>query len=275
MAGSAGATTGVVMGAFFCVGLFLLGIAATIILSIIATFTPNNSVQGYGEEYRIPALMLKSLYTNTSYTYSNGSIAPNTQLSSLFTTVSENSGQQNVAGGLIDNMYGTGPGNDSTNSKRRRRASFGLSGLYSIGRGRLFYSTACSKRGDKGKYVNSTDLSNCVKSRLVACNALFASTSDFREWTPVPSSMTYSIVTNATSPPTYQVLSILRVFAVRPSSAASLANSSLGVSSSSLQSQLLAGCQYIGPLSQASIAAILASQATQTTTQPSSTLASG
>jgi hypothetical protein len=66
-------------------------------LSLISIYTPDNSVQGYGGgnlihtilylskirllEYRIQALMLKSFYTSTSYTFINSTMADSTQLS--------------------------------------------------------------------------------------------------------------------------------------------------------------------------------------------------
>ena len=48
-AAGAGKTVGVVFGAFICLGLVLLAIAAAIILSLISTFTPNNSQQSNGD----------------------------------------------------------------------------------------------------------------------------------------------------------------------------------------------------------------------------------
>jgi hypothetical protein len=45
----AGAASGVVVGAFTCLALVFVGVAATIVLSLISTFTTNRSQQGYGE----------------------------------------------------------------------------------------------------------------------------------------------------------------------------------------------------------------------------------
>ncbi len=50
MAGpGAGAVSTAVMGGFLCIGLFLVAIAATVILSLIPTFTSNHSQQPSGE----------------------------------------------------------------------------------------------------------------------------------------------------------------------------------------------------------------------------------
>ncbi len=103
MAGAgAGTTSALIMGGFLCLGLVLVAIAATVILSLISLYTPNHGQTGYGEgnsvytkfiqsllnkikflEYRLDAMMLKFLYTNISGNFSGGSIASNTDLSDL------------------------------------------------------------------------------------------------------------------------------------------------------------------------------------------------
>ncbi len=103
MAGAgAGTTSALIMGGFLCLGLVLVAIAATVILSLISIYTPNHGQTGYGEgnsvytkfiqsllnkikflEYRLDAMMLKFLYTNISGNFSGGSIASNTDLSDL------------------------------------------------------------------------------------------------------------------------------------------------------------------------------------------------
>ena len=45
----AGVTSGIIFGGFCCLGLILLAIAATVVLSLIGIYTPNHSEQGYGE----------------------------------------------------------------------------------------------------------------------------------------------------------------------------------------------------------------------------------
>lgn len=46
---SAGATSGIIFGGFCCLGLILLAIAATVVLSLIGIYTSNHSQEGYGE----------------------------------------------------------------------------------------------------------------------------------------------------------------------------------------------------------------------------------
>ena len=45
----AGIATGIVFGGFFLLGLVLFGIAATVILSLISIYTPNNSKEPNGD----------------------------------------------------------------------------------------------------------------------------------------------------------------------------------------------------------------------------------
>lgn len=268
-AGSAKAVTMMIA----CVVIIVGVIGGMVILSIISTFTQDGSKEVNGEEYKCPAVMLKSIYTNVTDTFANGTIAANPSLSSLNTMAYKSiTGEKNVAGCIMESNYGWGSYNDSTTtSKRRRRAT--TAGLYSVGVMRCFYSTPCSNKGSVGKYSNATDLSTCIKKRLAAANSVFTKSGALTEWTPVPNSLTYSIV-NALSTG-YIALSIQKVFGVRPSNAASIGSSfSSNALSSSTQSQILAGCSYAGQLSQSAIAAAIASQYTQTTTLPT-TPASG
>jgi len=259
-------TTGLIMGGFLCLGLIFVAIAAMVVLSLISLYPPNQSQPGFGEEYRVNALMLKSLYTNSSTAFSNSVMADNTQLSTLCTTTYVNSGQTNVAGCLVGNNTAYGPYNTSTSS-RRRRQTLATVGLYTIGYARIFYTTSCPSRADRLKYANSSSISSCVSQRLAACNALFNNSATFTQWTPVPSSLTYYIV-NAILTGYIGVL-VSAVFGIPTSTAATIAQS-LNLNATVI-SQIRAGCEYIGPLSLAQLYAILASQASQTTTLPTST----
>ncbi|CAF0726772.1 unnamed protein product [Adineta ricciae] len=250
----------------------LPSIAATVILSIIPTFTSDGSSAVNGEEYNCPAVMLKSLYSTTAtdgsaFSFTNASIATNPALSTLSTAALKSiSGKSNVMGCIVASMYGYGPYNTSTTSRRRRQSSTG--GLLSIGQVRCFFSTPCAKQSDKGKYSNSTTLSSCVKDRLTATNSIFSKNGALTEWTPVSSSFTYNLVNTFNTG--YATINVQRVFGISPSVASAYA-SNLGAPSST-QSQLLAGCTYAGQLSQSAIASIISSQYTETTTLPSSTV---
>ncbi|UJR33601.1 hypothetical protein I4U23_021038 [Adineta vaga] len=245
----------------------IIAIAATIILSIIPTFTTDSSTQGYGEEYKCPAIMLKSIYVNSSESYINSSIVTNPALSTLSTAaLTSISGKKKITGCVISSLYGYGPYNDSTTTaKRRRRAT--TVGLYSIGQMRCFFSTACTQQSDKGKYGNATSISNCIKDRLTATNSMFTKSGSLTQWTPVPSSFAYTIVNQAKTD--FTALSVNKVYGVRPSNADAIA-SSFGIDMTT-RDKLLAGCTYAGKLSQDSISAIIAAQYTETTTAPSST----
>ncbi|CAF0725740.1 unnamed protein product [Adineta steineri] len=249
-------------------------IIAMAIFSIIPTFTSNHATEGYGEEYRCPAIMLKSIYTTTTTdSFVNGSIADNPSLSTLSTSAYKSlTSQSNVYGCIVENMRGWMGSNDSTTTSRRRRRATTM-GLYSIGDMRIFYSTPCSKQSDVGKYSNATSISGCVKARLTAANSIFTKSGALTEWTPVPNSLVYSIVNSALT--AYDSLSITRIFGVRPSNAASIANSFTVPVPAATQSAILAGCVYEGQLSHSAIAAIIASQYTESTTLPTATTVSG
>jgi hypothetical protein len=269
--GSAGGmTAGLIMGGFLCLGLFLLAIAATVVLSLISTFTSNTSSSGYGELYQLNALLLKSVYTNTTYTFKNGTVADSTALSSLCGTVYLALGAKSFAGCVASNFYAYSGANDSSTAKRRRRAS-NTAGLYMVGTIQLYYSSQCIKEKDKLKYSNSSSLSACVKNRLALCNNLYNSTTSFYQWQPLSDPFSLSVVDNGGLG--YQPLTIQKLFAI-PSYIALALCSSLGLSSQT-QSLIGAGCQYIGPLSQTAIAAALAAQSSETTTQPTTSAAYG
>jgi len=62
MAGPGASTvSAAVVGGFLCIGLFLLAIAAAIILSLIPTFTSTHTLQPAGEGNSIYTKFIKSL----------------------------------------------------------------------------------------------------------------------------------------------------------------------------------------------------------------------
>jgi hypothetical protein len=171
---------------------------------------------------------------------------------------------------VLDNFFAYGPYNDSTTSKRRRRAT-GQNGTMIAGRARVFFSTTCSSKNDRLKYANSSSsLSKCAASRLAICNAVFNSTSTttLRQWTPLPDPFSLSAVDMISN--NYVVLTILNLFAYPTNIALAIANS-FGFSQNALSS-INAGCEYIGPISQSDIAAAVAAQSTETTTLPGTTV---
>jgi hypothetical protein len=135
-----------------------------------------------------------------------------------------------LTGCIVQNMNGWGPYNSSTTSKRRRRAV--SVGLYSIGQMRCFYSTACADVADRGKYSNASSLSSCVKARLTATNSVFTqSSTGFTQWSPVPDSLTYSLVNSSLI--SYEAILIQSVYGVSPSKATSIAPN-FGITGSTL-----------------------------------------
>jgi hypothetical protein len=265
---SAGLTTGLIAGGFLCLGLVLLAIAATVVLSLIGIYTSNHSQQGYGEQYQINALLLKIIHVNGSYRFLNGSVADSTAFSTLCSSVYRTNGAAYFSACVLDNFYAFGPYNDSTANKRRRRAT-AQNGTVLVGRARVFFSTTCTSKTDRLKYNNATGLSKCASSRLALCNAIFntSSTTSLTEWKPLPDPFALAVVdSNSVS---YVVLTILRLFGFPTSIALSIANS-LGFNGTII-SNINAGCQYIGPISQSNIAAAVAAQSTETTTAPATT----
>jgi hypothetical protein len=266
---STGLTTGLIMGGFLCLGLVLLAIAATVVLSLIGIYTSNHSQQGYGEQYQINALLLKIIHVNGSYRFLNGSVADSTAFSTLCSSIYRNNGAAYFSACVLDNFYAFGPYNDSTANKRRRRAT-GQNGTVIVGRARVFFSTTCASKKDRSKYDNATDLSKCAASRVAICNALFntSSTTSLTEWKPLPDPFSLAAVdSNSVS---YVVLTILRLFGFPTVIGLSIANS-LGLNATTI-SYINAGCQYIGTISQSNIAAIVAAQSTETTTAPATTV---
>lgn len=264
--GAAGLSTGIIAGGFLCLGILLLAIAATVILSLIGIYTSNKSQQGYGEEYRINALLLKIIHVNSTYKFTNGSVADSTSFSSLCSSVYRSNGAAYFSACVLTNFFAIGPYNDSTVNKRRRRATTGQNGTVLGGTARVFFSTTCSSKKDRLKYGNATDLSKCSSDRLAICNALYnsLSTTALKEWSPLPSSFSLSIVDSIST--SYVVVNILRLFGFPSNIAISIATS-LGLSPLMI-SNINAGCQYIGPISQSDIAAAVAAQSTATTTVP-------
>jgi hypothetical protein len=244
-------------------------VVAMVIFSIIPTFSQNRSDTGYGDQFICPAIMLKSLYTSSSSTFTNGTIADNPALSTLCTSAYKSTtSQSNVAGCVVSGMNGWGPYNTSTSSKRRRRAT--QAGLYSLGQAMVLYSTTCGVVSDRGKYASTSSSSCCMKQRFSAIKSFFTGSTGFVQWTPVTGAFSYLIVNASVS--NYESLSVQSVYGIPASTATSLA-SSLSITSSSKTSQISLGCYYVGPLSQSQIAALIAAQYTVTTTAPSSTQA--
>jgi hypothetical protein len=266
-AGSAGGiASGLIIGGFLCLGLILLGIAATIVLSLISTFTSNNSVDTYGEEYQV-TLLLKVIHQNTTYTFKNGTVADNTALSTLCGTVYRKASSANsYAACIATNFNAYGTYNDSSTAKRRRRANTanGTYGSYLPGLCRHFYSHKCQGTTNAYTYSNSTSIPSCISQRLAQCNAFFNSTGALKAWTPLANSFSVSAVESTGS--TYVELPVLYLYSV-PSSSASSYGSTLGLSSQTI-SELSIGCRYIGAISQAAIAAAIAAQASATTAAP-------
>jgi hypothetical protein len=264
MAGlGAGTLSTAVMGGFLCIGLFLLAIAATVILSLIPTFTSNNSQQPSGEEYRCDAMMLKMLYTNLTSNFSDSVIGSSESLNTYCTQQLLNQNIPNVAGCVLINGYAWGPYNTSTNSRRRRDVTVGL---YAVFEGRVFFSNCCCKKSDENQYQSSNTISNCVYQRLGYANSLVNNngySTSFNQWTPTP---TFSISIVDSTLAAYHSVSPSQVYGV-PSSKAISIGSTLGLSNT-VEAQLNSGCRYIGPISLANINSIIATQASQATTLP-------
>lgn len=268
MAGAGtGKAAGLVIGGFLCLGLIMLAIAATIILSLISIYTSNDSQVGFGDEYRLNSVVLKAIFGNVSKSFINGTVADNPALSSLCGMVYRGQGAIRFAGCVAQNFRAT-KGNTSLSSRRRRQNE--PAGLYMLGQLRIFYSTACPRKADKSKFAGNSSLSTCVTQRLNQCNAIVNAT-NFTEWGPVPNGFTLSVVDTTLSG--YVALGVQRLFAVPFAIARALVTpTSLAPDSNSGPAIALGnGCQYIGPLSQAAIAAALAAQSTATTTLPTST----
>lgn len=261
----AGATTGIVFGGFFCLGLILLAIAATVVLSLIGIYPSDNSAQGYGEEYRLNAILLKTIYTNSSYLrFRNGTVANSTDLSALCGTVYRTVGATNFAGCVAQNFQAFGPYNASNSTRRRRRAAVDT-GIYMIGQTRIFHNTPCPKASDQGKYSTSGSLSACVSRRLALCNSIARGAA----WTPLPTNFGLYIFESITQ--IFTRVPLTSVFSLPTAAVTALSgDTDLGLPTQT-QQYLISGCQYIGQLPAASIAAILASQYTATTTVATST----
>jgi hypothetical protein len=265
MAGpGAGTVSTAVMGGFLCIGLFLLAIAATVILSLIPTFTSNNSQQPSGEEYRCYAIMIKMLYTNITSNFSDSVIGNNQDLNTYCTQQLLNQNIPNVAGCVLINGYAWGPYNTSTNSRRRRDVTVGL---YAIFEARVFFSNCCGKKTDINQYQNGTTLSNWAYQRLGYANSLVNNngySTSFIQWTPTP---TFSISIVDSTLAAYHSVAPSQVYGV-PTSKANAIASTLGVSNT-VENQLNTGCQYAGSVPISTINNIIAAQASQATTLPS------
>jgi len=271
MAGSgAGMMSGVIIGSFLCIGLLLLAVTATIVLSLISIYTSNNSQNGWGDEYQINNILLKLLHANATYVFNNGSVADASEIGTFCSSYYVANGATKFAGCVADNFYVEGPYNSSTTSKRRRRAATGTTGSLAYGRLRLFYSNRCTKSSDEFKYANSSKVSQCVLQRLDLCNKVFYSqTSQLTAaWF---TSFLLSIFDSISS--SYVPLTITEILTYPKSIGLSVA-SALGVPQSAMNDYDY-GCQYIGPRSQDYIAAVLATQYTTTAATTSAIPSSG
>jgi hypothetical protein len=264
MAGpGAGAVSTAVVGGFFCIGLFLLAIAAAIILSLIPTFTSTHTLVPAGEEYRCDAMMLKMFYTNLTSNFSNSPIGISQALNTYCAEQLTNQGITYVAGCVLLNGLAWGPWNTSTNSRRRRDVTVGL---YTIFEGRIFFSNCCTRQADQNKTQNSSSITNCVQQRLGYANSLVNNngySTSFNLWFPAP---TFSLSILDSVPSGYHLVSPSQVYGV-PRSKADSIGSTLAVSNG-VEGQLSAGCRYIGAVPLSTINSILASAASQTTTLP-------
>jgi len=268
--GSAGIASGLIVGGFLCLGLFLLAIAATVVLSLIGIYTSNSSQNTWGEEYQ-STLLMKVIYANTTYTFANGTVADSTTMSTLCGTMyRKTSSVKSFAACIMTNFYASGNTsyNDSTTAKRRRRANVGVGtyGLGMAGTGRYFYSRRCLGTATKGSYANSSSLNSCIKQRIAECNKLFNSTGTLTSWTPLPNSFALSIVESKLSG--YIPLSVSNLLSF-PTSLGAIIAALLGFSPQTI-SEIASGCRYIGPISQADIATAVALQGTATTSAPTS-----
>lgn len=258
--------TGAIMGAFLLLGLVMLGVAATIILSLISIYTSNNSKQGNGDSFTLKAFGMKYLYPSASATFSSGSVAESTLLSSLCNTMyAKTSTARNFAGCVATNFIAS-TSNNSTTSRRRRQSNNAAVGM---GQLNIYYTATCGASSDINKGSNSSSVSDCVRSRLAECNAL-VSASNFTQWTPLASGFTLSIVNNGSN---YTTITPSAVYAL--SKAASLAYATSLFSNSTIQSFIGLGCVYNGPISIEAIAAALTAQSSATTTVATSTNAAG
>jgi len=268
--GGAGIASGIIVGGFLCLGLVLLAIAATVVLSLIGTYTANSSQNTWGEEYQ-STLLMKVIYANTTYTFANGTVADSTTMSTLCgTQYRKTSSVKSFAACIMTNFYAYGNTsyNDSTTTKRRRRTNSGVGtyGLGMAGTGRYFYSKRCLGTASKGSYSNSSSLNSCIKKRIAECNKLFNTTGSLTSWTPLPSAFSLSIVESKLSG--YIPLAISNLLSY-PTSLGAIIAALLGFSLETI-SEISAGCRYIGPISQADIATAVALQGTLTTSAPTS-----
>jgi len=264
--GSAGGiASGLIVGGFLCLGLFLLAIAATVVLSLIGIYTSNSSQDTWGEEYD-STLLMKVIYTNTTYTFANGTVADNTAMSTLCGTVYRKaSSLKSFAACIMTNFYANGPYNDSQTNKRRRRG-IGTQGFAMAGTSRIFYSRRCQGTAAKNSYANSSSLNTCIKQRLAECNRILNSSGTLTAWTPLPTPFSLSAVESKLSGYIALVVSTLLSF---PTSLGAIIAKNLGFSAQTI-SEISGGCRYIGPISQADIATAVALQGTATTSAPTS-----
>jgi len=258
MAGeSVGIGSGALFGAVFCVGLFMVAIAAAIVLSLIPTYTPNRSEPGLGSEYECDAIMLKFLYQNSTARFQNGVVKDSPELSSACTQQLIFLGVRNVAGCLLSNGRAWDAANTSTNSRRRRRQSqASQAGMYYIGKSSIYRTTSCPKAADRGKVENSSSLSACVRQGLQEANSLVGGIATvFLTW----ASTNRVFIEVADTMRAFQPIAIDRIYGVPRNLAVPVSNNLMGVSPAT-KNQLELGCRYVRALPLSQIAAILAAQ---------------
>jgi len=247
----------VIYGGFLCIGLFLLAIAAAVILSLIPTFTSNHSKEGFGSEYQCDSIMLKFLYENFTSQFSNGTVGNSTQLSDAATLELEVLGVKNVAGCILYNGRAWDAANTSDTSRRRRRQSqLVQAGMYYIGGLRVFRKTSCAKQGDRNKTENSTSLSTCVKKGIEEANSLVGDMgSIFLAW----ASTNRVLIEVADKTLAFQSIGVDRIHGVPRNLAVPIANNLPGVTEGT-KGELQRGCRYVRSLSIDAITGILASE---------------
>lgn len=256
--------SGVVLGGFLLLGLVLLGVAATIILSLISIYTNTNSKPTNGDFMRIKAFGLKALHSQGGSSFSNGAVTDSSDsLSTLCTTMySKSTSASNFLGCKATGFKASNTGvNNSNTSRRRRQAEFGV---FMIGEIQIYYSTTCGQSQDIDKGTNATSISDCVKTRLQQCNTL-ANSSGLTLWTSSTGSVVLSIVATTGSSVS---LTANRIYAAGREQTANYASSAF--TNATAQSLALLGCTYGGPLSLTAIAAALASNTTSSSTATTS-----
>ncbi|CAF1653290.1 unnamed protein product [Adineta ricciae] len=256
-----GLTSGIALGAICCLGIILLLIASTVVLSLISLYTPDHSQEWYGEHYYIKAKVLDVQSADGSLNFTNGTVVDSAELSNLCGAQYRNQGAQYFVGCHATNFVAFGPYSNSSRRRRRRTAN---RGFYEVGEIHLYYSTSCPPQTNRLASGNSDRFSNCIKRRLEICNKL---RNDASSWLSSLGSLAQTIWPSGSS--SSESITIKNITGLSNSNAIDIAGSSN--LSSIIQANIALGCQYRGPISHEDINAILSSQ-TSPVTDPSSTL---